>query len=348
MTAHGQGRVFPQPDLRFEKIAVAATIGMAICLYGLVSLDSLTKPRKPATPTARLSAASPVPNVAPSAPALIRVSMVNPVSASHAVESTSKMSALFERIGYRMDRVLARGEVPRLFMSSLPQDMPEIRPAERRKLLFIKAALPLILQVNEVILHDRARIEALRDRHRRDLIVSADDKAWLAELIDRYGLDRPDFEALLRRVDIVPPSLALAQSAAESGWGTSRFAREGNALFGQRTWRGKPGLVPRERPDGEKYKVRVFGHLIDGVKSYVHNLNSHPAYGEFRRLRETLRAEGKRLAGDRLAGALHSYSESGAEYIKTIRTIMRVNRLVMFDALRLGDHVSLPPLGPDA
>jgi len=339
-------RVFQQPDLRFEKIATAATIGMAICLFGLVVHDEISKSKQTAAaPVMRLSAAPPAPVARPP---LIRVSMFKPKTVHEVAGTSSKLTALFERIGYRMDLVLARGEVPRLFMSALPQDLTAIRPAGQRKLVFIKAALPLILHVNELILHDRAHLAMLRDAHQRGIAMTADDDAWLVALADRYGLDKPDFDALLERVDIIPPSLALAQSAEESGWGTSRFAREGNALFGQRTWSGQPGIVPMERAEGDKHRVRAFGHLIDGVKSYAHNLNSHPAYEGFRRLRAKLRDLGLPIDGARLAGALHSYSERGAEYIKTIRTIMRVNRLPELDSVRLGDRIELQPAGPDA
>ncbi len=345
MSPQRQGRVFQQPDLRFEKMAAAATIGMAIGLFGLVAHDRLSKSKGPAAPVVRLSAA---PAVTAPAPPLVRVSMYKPEAVANFAGETSKLTALFKRINYRMDLVLARGEVPRLFMSALPEDMTKIRPAARRKLVFIKSALPLILHVNELIMHDRARITILRDLRARDLAMSAEDDSWLIAMADRYGLDKFNFSALLERVDIIPPSLALAQSAEESGWGTSRFAREGNALFGQRTWRGKPGLVPLDRAEGESYRVRAFGHLIDGVKSYAHNLNSHAAYEEFRRLRAILRGQGQTIDGIRLAGTLHKYSERGAEYIKAIRTIMRVNRLPMLDAVRLGNRVETPPLGPDA
>jgi len=340
-----QGRVFQQPELRFEKFAVAATVAMAIALFGMVARDHLSQAGKlsrihePAPPVRTASAPSPL---------LIHASMFKPATVSHVPGSSSKLSALFEQIGYRMDRVLARGEVPRLFMSTLPHDLPDVRKAEQRKLLFIKAALPLILHVNELILHDRARLAALNERSRQGLAPSAADEAWLGELAGKYGLEKPDFDGLLARVDIVPPSLALAQSAEESGWGTSRFAREGNALFGQRTWSDVAGLIPHERAEGETYRVRTFGHLIDGVKSYARNLNSHPAYEAFRRRRAELRAEGATIDGEDLAGTLHTYSERGAEYIKTLRTIMRVNRLSVFDLVRLGEHVVLPPIGPDA
>ena len=145
-----------------------------------------------------------------------------------------------------------------------------------------------------------------------------------------------DFEELLRRVDIVPPSLALAQAAEESGWGVSRFARRGKALFGQKVFRGGEGLVPLERPDGARYRVRSFDRVIDGVRAYLHNLNTHYAYARFRRVRARMRQEDGTLDSYGLAGTLLKYSERREAYLETIREIMQVNGLTVFDRLQPG------------
>ncbi len=150
-----------------------------------------------------------------------------------------------------------------------------------------------------------------------------------------YGLAELDVAELVRRVDIIPPSLALAQAAEESGWGTSRFAREGNAIFGQRVWRGSNGMVPGRRDEGETFRVRAYDQLIDGVMSYARNLNGHVAYDDFRRSREKQRQSGQMPHGYELALSLLSYSERGAKYLTTIRKIMRVNGLQNFDKARL-------------
>jgi Bax protein len=169
-------------------------------------------------------------------------------------------------------------------------------------------------------------------------------RLWLDETAERYGSKSADPADLLTHVDIVPPSLAIAQAAEESGWGTSRFAREGNALFGQRAYKAhRKGIVPVERPEGTSFRVRAFDHLIDGVKSYMHNLNSHPAYRDFREARAKMRAEEGNIDGYDLAGALLRYSERGVAYVKTIRVIMRSNTLRAFDGARLGRSIS-----PDA
>ncbi len=258
--------------------------------------------------------------------------------------STGKLWDLFRDIGYDIEGVRVHGEVPRLFLATLPQDLRHQPRAELRKTTFIKSTLPLILYVNELIMQDRARVILLRDQAAEGRMPGERDRAWLEETAERYGAKSADPAALLAHVDIIPPSLAIAQSAEESGWGTSRFAREGNSLFGQRAYKAhKKGIVPKKRPDGTTFRVRAFDHLIDGVKSYAHNLNSHSAYRDFRNERAKMRAETGEIDGYRLAGALLRYSERGADYIKTLRVIMRVNTLRAFDDAKLGRSVS-----PDA
>lgn len=258
--------------------------------------------------------------------------------------TTGKLWDLFRDIGYEIDGVRIHGEVPRLFLASLPQDLRHQPRAELRKTTFIKSTLPLILHVNELILQDRERLNSLRDKIAEGRGPGERDKLWLDEMAELYGSKSAEPAALLSRVDIIPPSLAIAQAAEESGWGTSRFAREGNALFGQRAYKAhKKGIVPKKRADGKTFRVRAFDHLIDGVKSYAHNLNSHPAYHDFRKARADMRAENGEISGYDLAGALMRYSERGADYIKTIRIIMRANTLRAFDDAKLGRSVS-----PDA
>lgn len=132
---------------------------------------------------------------------------------------------------------------------------------------------------------------------------------------------------LLRRVDIVPPSLALAQAANESAWGTSRFAREGNNLFGQWCYTPGCGLVPMRRELGGRHEVKRFDWPYDSVASYVHNLNTHPAYRGFRQTRESLQDESQTLSGLALLDGLRSYSERGPEYLTAIRNIIVKNDL---------------------
>lgn len=161
---------------------------------------------------------------------------------------------------------------------------------------------------------------------------------WLNELAEHYNAE-PLPEVLLRHVDIVPPALVLAQAAIESGWGQSRFVREGNALFGERTTNLESGIKPAKVRANSLVRVAVFERPIDSVISYMRNLNTHPAYAEFREQRAAMRASGLPLDAVGLAGTLHRYSERSADYVRDIRMLIATNSLTDFDTawLRNGD-----------
>ena len=154
-------------------------------------------------------------------------------------------------------------------------------------------------------------------------------------LAERYNVDESDLTELLKRVDGVPVSLALAQAAEESGWGTSRFSLEGNAIFGEWTFSNHQGLVPRDRESGKSHRVRTFNTLLDSVRAYVHNLNTHRAYQNFRILRSEMRESGSPVHGRKLSKTLTSYSERGSEYIEGLRAIISVNKLDRLDNAKL-------------
>ena len=270
-----------------------------------------------------------------------------PISVQYITPSL-KLQLLFEKMGYRLETVRRYGDVPRLFLASLPADLQEIQQPRERKILFIKMALPLILHANEMILWDRKIILKLLDKSRVGKTVSSGEQAWLNKKAQEYGLAELNLAELVRRVDGIPPSLALAQAAEESGWGTSRFAREGNSIFGQRTWRGGRSLKPARREAGETFRVRAYHRLIDGIMSYTRNLNGHFAYDEFRRARELQRRLGGGLDGYNLVGNLKRYSERGDAYIESIRMLIRVNNLQAFDKARLSDQRVVDLGSPDA
>ncbi len=255
------------------------------------------------------------------------------------VSSSGKLSNLFRRVGDEIDGVQRTGNVPRVLLASLTKNFANLSRPAQRKLGFIRSVLPLVLQVNGRVARERLRILELQDRVMSNKKLTGAEEAWLAGVTDRYGLEKVDFASLLKRVDIVPPSLAIAQAAEESGWGTSRFAREGNALFGQRIYRdNRPGIVPTERAEGESYKVRAFDHLLQCVTAYVHNLNSHFAYDAFREARARMRRDGGVIEGYPLVDTLERYSERGEAYIETIKLIMRGNKLQVLDRARLRDR----------
>ncbi|MQP66996.1 hypothetical protein GE253_16840 [Niveispirillum sp. SYP-B3756] len=249
---------------------------------------------------------------------------------------------LFQQRDYHIDGVRS-GElqVPRLVLSDLPLGIKKLDSTDERKAVFVKTLLPLILLTNEQVLHDRDRLQKLAAQKAAGHAPSQPDRLWLAELAGRYGLKADgevNVKALLQRVDVVPVSLALAQAAEESGWGTSRFAQKGNALFGELTWNAEhEGIVPRNRRQGETHRYRSFDAPKASIESYVQNLNTHRAYAQFRQVRASLRAQGKSLDSLQLANSLVSYSERGNDYIRTIRSLIRANELRDFDNAVLRD-----------
>jgi len=225
--------------------------------------------------------------------------------------------------------------VPRMFLASLPGDLSAVAENSERKEIFFRTMLPLVLQANEEISTDRRRLWRLRYQTRLGQKAGPADRLWLQVMSEIYRVKRGDIDALLGRIDIVPPSLALAQAAEESGWGTSRFAREGNAMFGQWTYSGNNGLVPDDRDEGATHQVRAFGSLIDSVRAYALNLNSHRAYRNFRSRRAALRRSGAPIDGRDLAGNLNRYSQRGEAYVSALRGLIDTNGLGRLDDARL-------------
>lgn len=258
--------------------------------------------------------------------------------------SAGKLYTDFRSIGYKLENVRAGIEsVPRVFVKAIPQDIRGLSSVDRRKAVFIKTMLPLILRVNEQLHQTRARIKDLSVRVNKGSPLTAADRDWLKIQYERFNVTPGRANVLLRRIDVVPPSLALAQAAEESGWGTSRFALEGRALFGQRGHVDSPGLVPEAHAGDSEIRVKSFTALLDGVRSYARNLNTHAAYADFRKLRARMRETARSPIGLNsmsLVETLESYSERGAAYVETIQSIIRVNNLRQLDGARLSDNVA--------
>jgi Bax protein len=251
---------------------------------------------------------------------------VLPGDPAPSLATVAALSQLFAALDYK---IAPGSDVPSLFLDRLPADLAEEPESRRRKALFLGTLLPLIVQANERNLAWRgeiAEIDAALKAPAPDPAIGQREATLLAE----FRLDSWDKAELLRRADMVPPSLALAQAATESGWGRSVFARDGNALFGQRefveTEQSEGRLVPR---------LKRFDDLAAAVSAYVRNLNTHRAYGEFRTARAALRAAGTVPSGPLLVGYLTRYSEQGPSYTQRIRSLMRSNDLAAFDRTRL-------------
>ncbi len=251
--------------------------------------------------------------------------------------TVGNLSQAFSTLDYDLEDVRDEGaSVPRVFVVAIPQDMPRIRVPAERKRIFFKTVLPLVLKANDDILKDRQRVLRIRKAKIKGGKIAAADRLWLAAIAERYNIDRYNLNEMVRRIDIIPPSLALAQAAEESGWGTSRFALEGNAIFGQWTFSNKSSLKPQKRDKDKEHRVRAFTSLMDAVEAYILNLNTHRAYRQFRKERLALRARGQHLSGTGLAGTLTSYSERGSKYVRTIQSIITGNQLQSLDKARLG------------
>lgn len=260
------------------------------------------------------------------------------------VSSASELEAAFDRLGYDWP---PRGAVPPVEVSTLPPDLGEVSEVAKKKSLFFRALLPIVLAENEMLVDLRGQVVALLDKGVGNL--SDGEHGWLRAIARQYRVNDDIKSAhaqrlLLRRVDVVPPALVLAQAANESAWGTSRFARLGNNLFGQWTYREAEGIVPLGRPEGASYAVRSFHSIDASVRAYLRNLNTNPAYQELRLMRERMRRAGEPLDAHELAAGLMAYSARGEEYIRELQVMMRGNRLLsLLDSVSLkrgGDELS--------
>ena len=241
--------------------------------------------------------------------------------------SAGALAHLFDSLGYRLDSVAASGEAPRVLVSTLPGDMASMAPVQAKTDLFIRLLLPLALEANERIAVQRDSLLALQTRSGG---WNAAESSWVTALAEEYRGSADQLDDLLARVDAIPVSLALAQGADESAWGTSRFAREGNSLFGQHTHsQGEAGLVAGSGK--ANVEVAAFSTLLDGVLAYAHNLNSNPAYAQLRQVRAQERAQHEVLSGAAVAEGLQSYSARGEDYVHTLQTIIRAHHLHEFD-----------------
>lgn len=212
-------------------------------------------------------------------------------------------------------------------------DKPDFRAipdADHRKQRFFQYLVPAVERVNVEVRQRRQRLQRLAEKHERGTLSRA-DRRWLEGMAERYRVDADAtgarIMALQQRIDTLPGGLMIAQAAIESGWGTSRFAREGNNLFGEWCFTSGCGLVPRSRGKDASHEVRWFPSVIHSIRSYMHNLNSHPAYEEVRARRAAARRAGREPRALDLAGGLEKYSERGAVYVEEVRTVIRANDL---------------------
>ncbi|WP_420933556.1 glucosaminidase domain-containing protein [Alteromonas sp. A081] len=216
------------------------------------------------------------------------------------------------------------------FAKESAPDFTAYAAGPERKTAFFNYFTPIIVDINEQLASDRLQIKKVCDKGNGDV-------ASLESYLTKYRVDDADLkqesacQVLLRRADVVPVSLALAQAANESAWGTSRFAKQGNNFFGQWCFTEGCGIVPQSRDKGKAHEVADFRSPSGSVESYALNLNSHDAYRPLRVIRQTLREKNEAVTGLALSYGLNKYSERGEEYGKELREMINFNKLGQLD-----------------
>ena len=243
---------------------------------------------------------------------------------------TETVLTLFKDVDYKLSEVRVEKLVKPIYFTQFPKDLETIQSTKLKKETFIQIVLPLVVAENERILDDREKLRTLSGKkYTTDL-----EKQWLRQKLLEYKVKKGDLKELMSRMDIIPTSIALAQAAKESGWGTSRFALEGNAIFGQWTWSGQ-GIAPLDRASNKNHKILKFPILRASVKAYQNNLNTHKSYKSFRDKRQNLREKNKKVSGLELTETLKSYAQTGSEYTKKLNQIILQNRLTDFEPVKL-------------
>jgi len=247
---------------------------------------------------------------------------------------TETVLNLFEDVEYDLNTVRYEKKVKPIYFTQFPKDLDEIQSVKLKKETFIKIVLPLIVAENEKIIDDRFKLKNIISKK----IISNQEKQWLRQKFLEYKVKKGGVEELKIRMDIIPVSIALAQAAKESGWGTSRFALEGNAIFGQWTWNGQ-GIEPLLKDKSKNHKILRFPILRASVKAYKNNLNTHKSYTKFREKRKNLRSKNKKIQGLELAKTLGNYAQTGSEYTKILAQIIIQNRLMDFELVTLSNSI---------
>ena len=237
---------------------------------------------------------------------------------------------LFTDLEYTLERVRNGQQVKPIYFTKLPKDIKTLGDTAKKKELFIQIVLPLILAENQKILEDREKLFKILEKSFNTI----GERVWLKRRFKEYKIDDSDLAELKTRMDIIPVSLAIAQAAIESGWGTSRFALEGNALFGQWTW-GKKGIEPKDKDSNKKFKILNFQILRASVRAYKNNLNTNNSYREFREARALLRQNDEKISGLKLAKYLFRYAATGREYTASLEKSIKMNSLNDFDEAKL-------------
>ena len=248
--------------------------------------------------------------------------------------SVQELIELFSANSYHLDIVRKNKVVPSLFVTQIPHGLRKMEVHEKTG-TFIRIMLPNVIKANELIGRDRATLLGINSKIEKGKSLSSDEEAWLKQLAKHYSTKPDDLTSLLARVDTIPPSLAITQAIEESGWGTSHFAIEGNALFGEHLPAHSHGRFIEA--SGAKVKMSAFDTVLQATAAYMHNLNTSHAYRHLREKRSTMRNgdTGHTVDGHELATALKHYSEIGMKYVTLLHNIMRHYHLKELDSVHL-------------
>jgi uncharacterized FlgJ-related protein len=245
--------------------------------------------------------------------------------------NTQTVLNLFEDLEYDLDHVRNKKKVKPIYFTRLPKDLDSIKSVKEKKETFLQILLPLVVAENAKIEEDRKYLLKILKENE-----SEENNKWLNKKYKTYKVTDKNNKKLLEKIDIIPTSIALAQAAKESGWGTSRFALEGNAIYGQWTWNAD-GIEPLEKTKDQNHKILKFPLLRASVKAYIANLNSHRGYKSFREKRALLRKENKKLAGIELIHELENYAQNGKEYTRILEQIIKQNDLDELESVKIDD-----------
>ena len=251
------------------------------------------------------------------------------------IDTTNELISIFNRENYSASQP-NQDKIPKLFLTSIPPDFKEVKDVKKKKSIFIRLMLPLIIEEQKHLRQQRVIAQLLLQNNQH--ITQPDVSSWFSRVKEEYRINskltfQQQKTELLSRLDDLPLTLILAQAAIESAWGTSRFAIEGNSLFGQWSFSGKNGLTPKNRAKGKSHQVKAFPTLQASIRSYLKNINRNNAYKELRISRAEMRKNKQRLDAFILSKGLHRYSQKGTEYVKIIHKMLRTNDFKNLESL---------------
>jgi len=251
-------------------------------------------------------------------------------------DSVIALSEYFQKTNYLWP-INQSTKIPHIQINAVPADL-KTAPIQEKKTLFLRLMIPIILAEKKHLREKRELIEQIFSRE--EAPITPESSPWFTSLLKEYRVSlKLDFEAqkqqLLKKVDELPTSFILAQAAIESGWGTSRFAIEGNSLFGEWTYGKNKGLVPNERQEGKSHQVKAFANISESVRSYIRNINRNRAYQELREIRAQMRQQNKKLDASKLAEGLIRYSEKGVDYVTTVQKLLNSPEFKLIESLDL-------------